>query len=260
MYQIYKITNTINQKLYIGLTKQTLRKRFISHKTKSKNGSKTAIHRAFRFHGIEHFSIHGLAECTTLEEANLKEIEMIQQHNSLAPNGYNLQKGGDFTPHHCLPFNSEHKEKLRIAQQHNSKPITQFNIQTGEHIKTWPSGKDLMRSGFMRANIITLCKSAQKYGYAYGFGWGYAKTYDSVDNKSILSNPYYNSKGVTIQCYDSKNKLVKTYSAITAAAKELGCSPCSISDCLKGRAKTCKGFRWRYLHQEINSKPGTTRI
>ncbi len=34
--RIYKITNTLNGKLYVGQTKTSLNKRFISHKCESK--------------------------------------------------------------------------------------------------------------------------------------------------------------------------------------------------------------------------------
>lgn len=246
MYKIYIIKNTVNKKLYIGQTKQALRTRFVGHKTKSNNGSKSAIHCAMRLHGIENFTIELLYEYQTLEEVNQKEIEYIKQFNSMAPNGYNILKGGDCAPRNIGPFTAEHKNKLKDAHKKSCKPIIQFKIETGEFIKEWESGKELKRNGFGRANIIVLCKSENEFGYIYGYGWCYKPTYDAAKDKTVLANVNYNPNGTAVNCLDLNGNLVKIYQKIADAARELGCSSCSIADCLKGRAKTCKGFTWIY--------------
>jgi len=246
MYKIYIIRNTINNKLYIGQTKLSLRTRFVGHKAKSNNGSKTAIHSAMRLHGIENFQIELICECETIEEVNQKEIEYIKQFNSIAPCGYNILEGGDCAPHNVGPFTTEHKNKLKEAHKKSCKPIVQFSIETGELIKEWSSGKELIRNGFNRANIIALCKSSKGFGYVYDYGWSYKPTYEAIQDKTTLATIYYSAHGRTIKCLDKEGNLVKIYSKIVDAARELGCSPCSIADCIKGRAKTCKGFTWIY--------------
>lgn len=199
-----------------------------------------------RLHGIENFTIELLCECQTLEEANQKEIEYIKQFNSIAPKGYNILKGGDCTPRNIGPFTTEHKNKLKYAHKKNCKPIIQFKIETGEFVKEWESGKELKRNGLGRANIIVLCKSESGFGYIYGYGWCYKSTYDAIKDKAALATVNYNPNGTTVNCSDLNGNLVKVYQKIVDAARELECNPCSIADCLKGRAKTCKGFTWTY--------------
>lgn len=40
--------------------------------------------------------------------------------------------------------------------------------------------------------------------------------------------------------------VVQIWSCISDAARDVGCSPCTIINCIKGRLKSCKGYVWRY--------------
>lgn len=93
---IYKITNSINSKIYIGQTRQSPAiKRWHSHKWDALNGrTKTAFANAIRLHGHEKFTFQIVCECSSLDELNRLEEEYILFFSSLSPNGYNLMKGG----------------------------------------------------------------------------------------------------------------------------------------------------------------------
>lgn len=52
---IYKATNTLNNKIYIGKTKRSLNKRMIDHITKANKGVVTHLYRAIRKYGKEAF-------------------------------------------------------------------------------------------------------------------------------------------------------------------------------------------------------------
>ncbi len=45
--------------------------------------------------------------------------------------------------------------------------------------------------------------------------------------------------------YEKSGKLVKIWPCVSEAARFYGCSPCTITNCTKGRIKTCKGYVWR---------------
>ena len=95
---IYKITNKINGKTYIGQS-VNIERRFSEHKVSSHN-PKSLIHKALNKYGIENFEFSIVDEC---EENQLdeKEIFYIKQYNTSAPNGYNVQFGGNDT--HVVP-------------------------------------------------------------------------------------------------------------------------------------------------------------
>ncbi len=95
---IYKITNNVNKKIYIGQTIQSLAKRKAVHKNKSKNGN-YYIQRAIRKYGWDNFSWETIHEGSNKKELNTKEIEYINIYESNNPSkGYNMTKGGDYNP------------------------------------------------------------------------------------------------------------------------------------------------------------------
>ena len=86
---VYKLTNIYNGKIYVGQTKFSVEKRFKEHAK-----ADSLIGYAIRKHGAEHFLLEVLETCETREEAYELEIFFIEKFNCMAPNGYNLTKGG----------------------------------------------------------------------------------------------------------------------------------------------------------------------
>ena len=92
MVGIYKITNQLNGKVYIGQS-VNIEQRWKRHKQEVKNGNKTyKLYNAIRKYGIENFSFEVLEECLR-DELNEKEIYYIKKYNSYC-NGYNSTLGG----------------------------------------------------------------------------------------------------------------------------------------------------------------------
>lgn len=91
---IYKITNTINSKSYIGQTIQNVKERFYQHcATKcSKAVSNMAIHRAIKKYGKSNFTVEVIEE---IDSTNLNDRERywIRYYDSYN-NGYNSTEGG----------------------------------------------------------------------------------------------------------------------------------------------------------------------
>lgn len=104
---IYKITNKINNKVYIGQTVQSLSKRFWAH---CNNDSCPVMHAAIKKYGKENFAIEQIDSTTSNAELDEKEIYWIAFYNSIVPNGYNRTAGG-----HCGANTNEQREKLKRA-------------------------------------------------------------------------------------------------------------------------------------------------
>lgn len=91
---IYKITNLITGKCYVGFSKDAAR-RFKRHISLATQGVNRRLYDSMRKHGFENFELLILDTCETKEEAQLLEKEWIKELNSLMPNGYNMTRGGD---------------------------------------------------------------------------------------------------------------------------------------------------------------------
>jgi group I intron endonuclease len=87
---IYKITNQVNGKIYIGQTIKSIKRRFNQHC----NSKKSAISGAIQKYGKENFTIEEIDGANSQSELNYKEWLLVYKFNSLSPNGYNLREGG----------------------------------------------------------------------------------------------------------------------------------------------------------------------
>ena len=96
MVGIYKITNKINGKIYIGQSTNIM-KRWNQHylgaflKDSEQNN---LLHKAIKKYGVTNFYFE-IEELCDIEDLNKKEIEYIKFYNSLQPNGYNIVQGGN---------------------------------------------------------------------------------------------------------------------------------------------------------------------
>ncbi len=90
---IYKITNLLNGKSYIGQTRQKLSTRWRQHCYGSSHsiGLKGAVAK----YGKDAFSVEILFETGDQAALDAKEIEFIRLHRCLVPQGYNLTTGGE---------------------------------------------------------------------------------------------------------------------------------------------------------------------
>lgn len=86
---VYKITNTINGKIYIGQT-TNFRKRVSDYRNAHKKKSKQPITQAIKDDGPENFTIEILAECDPEELTSLENKYIMESKSYLSEFGYNL--------------------------------------------------------------------------------------------------------------------------------------------------------------------------
>ena len=97
MGYIYKITNTLNSKIYIGQTVKSVQKRFTQHKNNSNKEyfSQIVLYKAFNKYGIENFICEEIEEVSN-EKLDEREKYWIEYYDSYF-DGYNSTLGGRAT-------------------------------------------------------------------------------------------------------------------------------------------------------------------
>ena len=92
---IYKITNKINGKVYIGLTTVPLKERWRNHVV-SVGRVNRPLYNSMKKYGIENFIVEEIDRTDDFEELGKLERKYINEYDSTNPkNGYNLTLGGE---------------------------------------------------------------------------------------------------------------------------------------------------------------------
>jgi len=107
---VYKVTNNINGKIYIGQTRKSIHSRWAAHKSRGH-----VLYAAIQKYGIENFTVKILCRCNSLEEMNHRETYYIKLFKSLAPKGYNLNSGGG------KAFEVSDETRRRLSESHKGK-------------------------------------------------------------------------------------------------------------------------------------------
>lgn len=191
-YAIYKITNKIDGKIYIG-----------SHKTKNLNdsymGSGKYLKRAQEKHGIENFAKEILYVYDTPEEMYAKEAEIVNEDFLAETNTYNLKIGGfgGFDYINANNLNIAWKDPVERAKKISKycKENVSPNLKLGVYNESF---KEAAKKSFSGKTHTTETKNAI-----------------SVKTKQRLEKPENNSQFGTMWITDGKNnKKIKKNDAV----------------------------------------------
>lgn len=215
--KIYLITNTINSKVYVGQTIQTLNKRFNGHccYSKSDRSANMYIKRAIHKYGKDKFHIQLLEECP-IEKLNDREKYWIEYYNSYNT-GYNLTLGGQDSNYFNL-----HRIEDFIDIQKFEQYILEFKPLATEVAKHF---------GISRCSVYNLIKR--------------------LNNPNLILNSYNPVKGKSIEDLD-KIELLTLYNegwSILDLARKYHIKKSKISKFLKEKGikirRGIKGYKRR---------------
>lgn len=183
---IYKITNKINDKIYIGQTTLTLQERIYNYRKEYKWSSNIRpIIAALRKYGIENFNWEIIDYATNKQELDEKERCWIKKLNTLVPNGYNIEIGGNGPGKH----NEETRKKIGDAQK---GALNHMYGKTGKLNK-------------MSKPIIDLCS-----GKIYESVNLYAQLYNASPSHlcAVAREERGSHKGLVIRYIDENNQII----------------------------------------------------
>lgn len=244
MIGIYKITNKINGKIYVGQSID-IEERWKQHEYKAfntnSNAYNSAIHQAFRKYGVENFEYQVIELCS-VEELDEKEIYWIDKLGTLSPNGYNILPGGQKTraSTRILFCKKCGKEICRD----NESGLCRSCVQ----IKTDISKEELYQAllnnngNFTKVGTIygisdnAIRKKCKNYGLPH-----LSSDYKPIKTKINQKRPVQSLNIIT-------GEIVSTYESIADAARDLGIKKGNhITEACQGKIKSAYGFYWQYI-------------
>jgi group I intron endonuclease len=224
---IYKITNKINGKIYIGQTTKPIEERWRHHcKTTNKRSCRLMLY-AIKKYGPENFSVEVQEICDSKDHLNKREKYWIKEFESFGK-GYNLTSGGD---HVELAEETKRKisEKLVGRPRTDGKGFRKGNIP-------WNSGiswSDDMKAKLSKAHEgqVSWCK-------------GKKLTKDHRNKMSeVRKGKPRSDKYKPVICVTTG----KIYPSGKHAAAELGLQTSKICLVLKGKRNHTGGFKFEYF-------------
>lgn len=208
MPYIYKITNNINNKIYIGKTVTSIQERWRHHKSDAYSevhGTKyehRPLYSAIRKYGINNFTIEEVEECS-IEELEEKEKYWVEYYGSFK-NGYNATKGGDGRAYLDYDLIVKTYSELKSV----NKTASFLHID---------------RSSVSRALLAT-------------------KSYTKEQIKRNANLLTANAVGQ----YDQNGNLIAVFPSVTEAEKAVPTGR-HIGAVCKGKRKTAGGYIWKYI-------------
>ena len=163
---IYKVTNNVNGKMYIGKTISSLGRRITEHNKAAKKGiTKSIFHYAIRKYGINMFTFEVICRCASLTELAVAEVQYIEKQNTRVPNGYNITMGGDGVGGYKHTEQSKEKMRKAASLRSNEYREKQSNTMKNHISKMRDSGNH--RSGWHHSirtkNILRDMKLGTKW-------------------------------------------------------------------------------------------------
>lgn len=280
MAYIYKISNNINGKVYIGKTLYTIERRWKQHLTNAVSHEylwHLPLYAAMRKYGIINFSVSEIEYVENYLELSDREKYWITQYDSYL-NGYNATRGGDGS----LLYDYEWiwdlwesglkiKEISKIVECNDyivRTVLTLHNVSTEERIQRSYDDQINSHRPFQRPieqidintnEIIQEYESVSAAARAVNgdnshlskicngqqnyIGYGYKWRYKP--------NCEYTKKDFTkrpvCKLDLSSGNILEVFESISAAARSVNGDSSYISKVCRGIQKSSKGFGWKYL-------------
>lgn len=221
---IYKITNMVNGKFYIGQTISDIRRRFAIHMCMSKSNCCYKLKHAVAKYGKKNFIIEAVDSAESLEELDAKEKKWITETDAIKL-GYNLREGGRGAPMTA-------KQRAKLAEM-NANRDPAFHKKLGELNRQRMLGVKQSPELIEKRRIAVAVYYKEKGEYSN-------------------TDAY-----VSVTQYSPDGKKLKVFESLDAAMKEVGLKSCTtiIAACTDPKRNHAAGFQWRYTDDNIDELP-----
>ncbi len=247
MFQIYKITNNLNNRVYIG-SSIDVERRWKQHKEASINEKdhhyNYPLMVAFREFGIANFTFEVVDTLPDYQTMIQVEHDWIIKENCVVPNGYNQTDNTNspmFDPNVAKKMSDTKRNKY-------GKRVSEIDLN-GNIISVWESLAEAgEKTGLDRFKISDVCN-----GRRLTTGDRIFRFLDEEENiiipevkvNQVQINRITKTSKKVIKM-DDNNNILQTYDSIALAAADNNCDASAISKVCNGKRNKCGGFKWMY--------------
>jgi len=260
MGYIYKITNKLTKKCYIGETKKSNPElRWNEHKSKIEKGiGCPALQDAVKKYGIANFKFEILIIC--FDEDRYKfEKEYIKNYNSISPNGYNLTTGGEGGGFYGKKHSNETIQKIKtsLKERYENNPELRkelserttllskdqnYRIKISEGLKKSEKWKNSKKGNYNCRKHTEESKNKIRDAIKKKYS-------EECDNKPNINIEKHReamakAKGIKVLQYDLNNNLVNEFISMKEASRQTGISCSSISKVIRKNTFKACNFIW----------------
>lgn len=267
---IYKITNIINGKIYIGQTTQTMSKRWKNHLRDCGKERNNKFYNAIKKYGQENFNVELVEEnIMSRDELNKKEKYWISYYDC-HKNGYNSTIGGETSPMKDpiiakkmsiimkgRKFTDEHKRHIREAQV--GKTGTPHTEEHKKHMSELMTNRIVSQETRDKLREINTGKKQSDETRIKRSDSMKGRSHTEEHNKKISEKLKINSYRVSgkenarskavMQIDKTTNETLNVFESANIAAKYMNKkSAGDISNCANGvKLKTAYGYKWEWV-------------
>jgi group I intron endonuclease len=246
---IYKLTNIVNGKEYVGQTIHTVEERWKEHvaESKIKRSNDRLLCKAIRKYGEDNFVKTVIDTASSLEELNKKEQEWIATLNTFrfgGGNGYNMNIGGG--------SNSGYKqteEVIRKKVKKQSRPI--ICIETGNvYTSSVEAAKAIGVSYGLINNVVNGRKDTAKGLHFESLDLETKEKANSRKQKREKITTKRFTFGRPVICLNTDEE----FSSVKEAARKLGVAENNMTFHLQGKQRTMKGMIFKYKDELVKGE------
>lgn len=217
-YCVYCHTNKVNNKKYIGITRNIPERRWNNGRGYINN---IYFSRAIEKYGWHNFSHEILYTDLTKEQAEEIEIKLIKEYDTANhKHGYNIELGGNGKGRVTI----ETRQKISKALKgHKTSEETRLKISLSNTGKKHPNKPKPSKEHMEKLRLANIGKPT----------WNKGRPWTDEEKAKCNGKPVY--------CVE----LDKIYRTAHEAARELNLDFSSICKCAKGKQKSTGGFHWK---------------
>lgn len=228
-YEIYKVTDNTNGMLYIGATCQGISERWRGHIRNANDSlNPNSLGKAIYEKGPESFKIECLEVYDNLDDTEKREIELIEEYKTLAPNGYNLDIGGKGIDNQSKPIYYEGKSYVNLKALCEVYGVEYKRVESRIRQLGWELDdainvpKNIPLEEYKKGNLISLRRECKDRGLNYPMvwerinnGWSKEKAMETpkknIKNKVMIFGLEYDSLSSVSRKFNIPRTTVHSY-------------------------------------------------